>query len=684
MSDELEDRSGDGADTSEVQSPERDEYPTEVFSAVHESSSEENQATEAVRSDHDAADEWEQAFRNAGSDAESPATSLPRRTPGARLANRRSGAIPFAADSVAQPWRSAASGGSQSPSEDRDTVSDWFGTAADHEDDSTMVIPRITDDTEPREGADSYAETHSESDEDYSDVDEAGAEDIGQAGDDVPEQDAESAVDAKSVEGAGRSVSDEHAAERTELIPVYRDDEQQAGAEHQVEVDTEGGIDTEGDTDIEGAADRADAVEEIDDRSDGPSGGEEARTAPPPGTGSTTSGDESDRRALAAAGTASAALSGRPVGEKPEARDESRSQESGSQEAASQESGSREPGARESRSEESQSWEPGSQESASQESASQESGSRESASQESASREARSQEARSQEAGSQEARSEESQSEEPQSEEPQSEEAQAQAESQPLPVRRPRGSGGQPPEATGETTEVIKAYRDDEAPGQETRPIDRRQLSAKLAENPARGRGPAPKAARREGKAAPSTSKPAASSNNVKRWLLVIALLLLAAVAAAVAVFFQGKADAAALADPSNNMALVDTAGTAALNAQTREAVEAIFSYDTAQLAASEKRGRSYIAPGSSYLGKFQETYSRIRGFAAKGRAILQSTVAESGVERLNDNGGKLLLMVNQVGRSGVNGPPIKVAVRLSVTTEKVGGIWKVSEVETD
>jgi Mce-associated membrane protein len=70
-----------------------------------------------------------------------------------------------------------------------------------------------------------------------------------------------------------------------------------------------------------------------------------------------------------------------------------------------------------------------------------------------------------------------------------------------------------------------------------------------------------------------------------------------------------------------------------------------------------------------------------VRQLAPQEKAQLTSTVVEAGVQSLTESRATLLVMVNQVGHRGDNPQPLRAAVRLSVTAEKVGGQWKVSGV---
>ncbi|MDT7670469.1 MAG: Mce-associated rane protein, partial [Pseudonocardiales bacterium] len=160
---------------------------------------------------------------------------------------------------------------------------------------------------------------------------------------------------------------------------------------------------------------------------------------------------------------------------------------------------------------------------------------------------------------------------------------------------------------------------------------------------------------------------------------LALALLLVTVVGAGAAYFCWTKAQQAADARPTGNIAFVDPLSTAGVRDQVSKAIEAIYSYDSTQLDDSENRALSFIT--GDYSDEFKQNFATVRQLAPQEKAQLTSTVVEAGVQSLTESRATLLVMVNQVGHRGDNPQPLRAAVRLSVTAEKVGGQWKVSGV---
>jgi Mce-associated membrane protein len=156
-------------------------------------------------------------------------------------------------------------------------------------------------------------------------------------------------------------------------------------------------------------------------------------------------------------------------------------------------------------------------------------------------------------------------------------------------------------------------------------------------------------------------------------------LLVVAVVATGAGFFSWSKAQQADRAQPTGNIAFLNKPATAEVKDQVSKAIEAIYSYDSAQLDQSESRALSFIT--GSYTDEFKANFATVRQLGPQEKASLVSTVVGAGVESLTESRATLLVMVNQVGHRGDNPQPLRAAVRLNVTAQKVDGQWKVSGV---
>jgi Mce-associated membrane protein len=162
--------------------------------------------------------------------------------------------------------------------------------------------------------------------------------------------------------------------------------------------------------------------------------------------------------------------------------------------------------------------------------------------------------------------------------------------------------------------------------------------------------------------------------------LVVLLLLFIAASSGAGAWLFQQQAVTATKQRPSSNIALLDKAATAEVVAQISKAIEAIYTYDSATLDASESQALSQIT--GSYVDDFRDTIASVRALPAQQRASLSSKVVAAGVITMTERRASLLVMLDQVGRRGENAQTGKSAVRLRVTAQRVDGQWKVSDID--
>jgi Mce-associated membrane protein len=185
----------------------------------------------------------------------------------------------------------------------------------------------------------------------------------------------------------------------------------------------------------------------------------------------------------------------------------------------------------------------------------------------------------------------------------------------------------------------------------------------------------------------PAGSAAAQDGGRSRRPMLVGLVLLLVTLLGAAGAYLAwshtpkaGEASAGSGADDAGgNLAFVDQASTSAVKNQVAAAINAIYSYDSAELDQSEGRALSFIT--GSYVDQFKKNFATVRQLAPKEKAALTSTVVETGVESLTQSRATLLVMVNQIGRRGDNPQPLRASVRLSVTAEKVDGQWKVADV---
>jgi Mce-associated membrane protein len=157
--------------------------------------------------------------------------------------------------------------------------------------------------------------------------------------------------------------------------------------------------------------------------------------------------------------------------------------------------------------------------------------------------------------------------------------------------------------------------------------------------------------------------------------VLPIALIVLAGLLVALGVWFQSQAGGIRY-----NQALVDSAGTTEVAGQTREAVEKAFSYNFADISATEEAANELL------VGKAQCQYNAIfepvRKLAPEQKLVVTVKVASTGVTSLDDDRATVLLFVDQVALRTTDNQSSGGTAMMRVGARKVDGRWKVDNME--
>ncbi|QGK71545.1 hypothetical protein GIY23_20305 [Allosaccharopolyspora coralli] len=159
---------------------------------------------------------------------------------------------------------------------------------------------------------------------------------------------------------------------------------------------------------------------------------------------------------------------------------------------------------------------------------------------------------------------------------------------------------------------------------------------------------------------------------------LVPILLGAAAVCAALAVWFL-IASQAAWSAGGDNEALVDPARTSEVNGQVSDAVEKLFSYDFADTGKTEKAANDLLVGDA--VGEYNELFTTVKEQAPIQKLVVTTTVKASGVTQLDGNRAEVLLFVDQNAVRTDNGQDNIGPAQLSVTAQKEGDSWKISQI---
>ncbi|WIY07120.1 hypothetical protein QRX60_25900 [Amycolatopsis mongoliensis] len=128
---------------------------------------------------------------------------------------------------------------------------------------------------------------------------------------------------------------------------------------------------------------------------------------------------------------------------------------------------------------------------------------------------------------------------------------------------------------------------------------------------------------------------------------------------------------------PGDNQALVDPAATSAVSSEVSDAVKAVFSYDYANLARTE-RAASEVLTGEA-VGQYRAQFASARTRATAEKLVRTTTVRAVGVRTLVGDDASLLLFLDQQTVTQGGGAPSSSVAQLAVTAKRIDGHWKLT-----
>ncbi|MER5893574.1 hypothetical protein [Streptomyces sp. NPDC001876] len=135
--------------------------------------------------------------------------------------------------------------------------------------------------------------------------------------------------------------------------------------------------------------------------------------------------------------------------------------------------------------------------------------------------------------------------------------------------------------------------------------------------------------------------------------------------------------------DPSRqNTALTDISRTSEVKGQITEAVGAVFSYDYASPAKSDRAARTHLVGRA--VQQHKDMLAEVRAQAPKQKLVLTTTVTQSGVERLDGDRARLLVFADQSNtRTGKAEETTYAAAMFAVDAVRRGDTWRISAIDT-
>ncbi|MFD5826035.1 hypothetical protein [Lentzea sp. NPDC060358] len=158
-------------------------------------------------------------------------------------------------------------------------------------------------------------------------------------------------------------------------------------------------------------------------------------------------------------------------------------------------------------------------------------------------------------------------------------------------------------------------------------------------------------------------------------WLLPAALLVTAVLLGALGTFFLVQSRAVAY-----DAALVDAGTTSAVNGQVREAVEKSFSYNFADVAATEKAAKELLTGRA--LCQYNAVFGPVREVAPQQKLVVTVRVVSSAVSSLKDGRATVLVFADQVTTRTTDNQTGGGTAMLRVSAVDDSGRWKIDNME--
>ncbi|MEB3368711.1 prolipoprotein diacylglyceryl transferase [Saccharopolyspora mangrovi] len=159
-----------------------------------------------------------------------------------------------------------------------------------------------------------------------------------------------------------------------------------------------------------------------------------------------------------------------------------------------------------------------------------------------------------------------------------------------------------------------------------------------------------------------------------KPWVLWGATALLFALA----IFFGVATYTTYNTGPAANEALTSAGATSEVNGQVSDGIEKLFSYDFNDTAKTENAAKDLLV--GSAVQKYNELFALVKQQAPQQQLIVTTTVKNSAVTRLEGDRAEVLVFVDQHAMRANTGESNIGPAQLSVSAEKQGDSWKITQ----
>jgi Mce-associated membrane protein len=164
----------------------------------------------------------------------------------------------------------------------------------------------------------------------------------------------------------------------------------------------------------------------------------------------------------------------------------------------------------------------------------------------------------------------------------------------------------------------------------------------------------------------------------------VAVLALLTVLLGGFAAWAAGKASDLHGSAARHNTALTDSARTSEVKGSVSQAVNAVFSYDYADTARTDKAAARVLTGRAKQ--QYASMIAQVKAQAAARRTVLTTTVTDAGVELIDGHRARLLLYADQRNTStakGSAGDTAYSAAMFAVDAVEQDGTWRIASIDT-
>ncbi|REE95535.1 nuclear transport factor 2 family protein [Thermomonospora umbrina] len=147
------------------------------------------------------------------------------------------------------------------------------------------------------------------------------------------------------------------------------------------------------------------------------------------------------------------------------------------------------------------------------------------------------------------------------------------------------------------------------------------------------------------------------------------------------AAFAAVRADELRGGSVAGNVALTDTARTSEVKGQISDAVNELFSYTYTDMAKTEQAAARLLT--GKAVRQYADMLAQVRREGPRQKLVLTTTVTDGGVRLLDGDHARVLIYADQRNTRTAEDETTYAAAMLAVDAVRVGGVWKISNLDT-